>query len=121
MDAMENDKGEIHVVDVKNQGACAFMDPDDVVEIKCRVDKNGATPLPIPPLDNPHIVGLMRAVKAYEKLAVKAGLTGDRSAAVEALLVHPLIGDYPRAQAALDEMLAANRAYLPRFFGRDWP
>ena len=119
IDAMENDKGEIHVVDVKNQGAYEFMDWDDVVEVKCRVDKTGATPLRLPPLDNPHIIALMRTVKAYEKLAVKAGLTGDRSAALEALLVHPLVGDFSKASAVLDEMLEANRAYLPRFFGRD--
>ncbi|GAB1483304.1 hypothetical protein MASR2M78_21200 [Treponema sp.] len=58
----------------------------------------------------------MKAVKSYEKLAAKAALEGDRAAALGALLVHPLIGDYDAASAALDEMLELNRAYLPQFF-----
>jgi alpha-galactosidase/6-phospho-beta-glucosidase family protein len=30
-------------------------------------------------------------------------------------MVHPLIGDYHKAKAALDEMIEANSEYLPRF------
>ncbi len=115
VDAIENDKNEIHVVDVKNQGALAFMDKDDVVEIKCRVGRNGAAPVKVETFDNYYIMGLMRAVKAYEKLTVKAGLTGDYTSALSALLVHPLVGDYHKAKAVLDEMLEANRDYLPQF------
>ena len=119
MDAWENDKNEIHVVNVKNQAAYRFMAWDDVVEVKCRVGQGGAAPIPLTPsFGNPHIIGLMQAVKAYEKLTVKAGLEGDRNAALQALLVHPLIGDYDVAKSMLDEMLEANRAYLPQFFKR---
>lgn len=119
INAIENDKNEIHVVDVKNNGAYDFMDDDDVVEAKCIVNKNGATPIRIGKFDNHYIKGLMRAVKAYEKLTVKAGLEGDYNAALAALMVHPLIGDYHRAKGVLDEMLEANRKYLPQFFPDD--
>lgn len=116
IDAMENDKNEVHVVDVKNNGAYGFMDRDDVVEVKCIINKKGATPLKLERFDNHYIIGLMKAVKAYEKLAVKAGLNGDYDAALAALMVHPLIGDYHKAKGVLDEMLEANRKYLPQFF-----
>jgi len=42
-------------------------------------------------------------------------LTVDYYAAFEALLVHPLIGDYKKAKAVLDERLEAHKEYLPQF------
>ncbi len=117
VDAIENDKNEVHVVDVKNNGALSFMDKDDVIEAKCIINKNGATPLKLNNFDNQHIIGLMQAVKAFEKLTVKAGIEGDYNAALGALLTHPLIGDYYKAKNVLDEMLEANKEFLPQFFG----
>lgn len=116
VDAIENDKNEYHVVDVKNKGVLPFLADDDVVEVKCLLDKNGATPVPVQNLGNEYVCGLIRAVKSYEKLAVTAALSGSRDDALAAMLVHPLIGDFKRAKGALDEMLEANREYLPRFF-----
>jgi len=48
---------------------------------------------------------------------VRAALDGDRDAALAALMIHPLIGDYHVAAPVLEEMLEANREYLPAFFG----
>jgi 6-phospho-beta-glucosidase len=45
----------------------------------------------------------MQAVKAYEKLTVKAAIGGNRADALAALMIHPLIGDYHKALAVLDE------------------
>jgi 6-phospho-beta-glucosidase len=112
-DALENDKNEYHVVNVKNNGALSFMDDDDVIEAKCLVNRKGAAPIPHQKLDSPYITGMMQAVKAYEKLAIRAAVNGSRADALAALMVHPLIGDYHRAKVALDEMLAANANYLP--------
>lgn len=116
IDAIENDKNEVHVVDVKNNGALNFMDKDDVVEIKCIVNKEGPKPVKVENFDNDFIIGLMKSVKAYEKLTIKAGMKGDYNAALAALLVHPLVGDYDKAKGVLDEMLEANREFLPHFF-----
>ncbi|MDD3659557.1 MAG: 6-phospho-beta-glucosidase, partial [Lachnospiraceae bacterium] len=116
IDAMENDKNEIHVINTQNKGAFPFMEKEDVVECKCLVGKNGVMPVPFNGIVNEHIIGLMKTIKSYEKLAVTAGIQGDRNAALRAMLVHPLIGDYEKANAALDEMFKANREYLPQFF-----
>jgi 6-phospho-beta-glucosidase len=56
----------------------------------------------------------MQAVKAFEKLTVKAAINGSRKDAIAALMVHPLIGDYKKAKAAFDEMALANADYLPK-------
>ena len=114
-EAIYNDKQDIHVLAAKNKGAVPFMDADDVVEVKCMVGRDGVTPLPVT-VYNDYVVGIMRAVKAYERLTVKAAIHGDRDAALAALMVHPLIGDYDKAAPMLNEMLETNREFLPRFF-----
>ena len=112
VDAIENDKNEYHVVSVKNNGAVPFMADDDIVEIKCTVNRTGAIPVPVLNPEIPYIKGLMQAVKAYEKLTVKAAVNGSRKDALAALMVHPLIGDYHKAKAVLDEMTHANAEFL---------
>jgi 6-phospho-beta-glucosidase len=60
--------------------------------------------------------GLVEHAKAYERLAVRAALSGSRTDALKALLTNPLVRDYRTAIPLLDALLDANRAYLPRFF-----
>ena len=62
------------------------------------------------------ILGLIEQVKAYEELTIEAAISGDRTKALIAFLNHPLVHDVNDARAALDEMLEANKAYLPNFF-----
>jgi 6-phospho-beta-glucosidase len=119
VDAIENDKNEYHVVNVKNSGALPFMEDDDVVEIKSLVNRNGAAPVAVSKPQNLYIKGMMQAVKAYEKLTVSAAVNGSRADALAALMVHPLIGDYRKAKAVLDDMLEANAEFLPAGFSRD--
>jgi len=114
VDAIENDKNEYHVVGVKNNGAVPFMADDDVVEIKCLVNRNGITPCALKGPFNHYIKGLMQSVKAYEKLTVLAAVNGSRKDALAALMVHPLIGDFKKAKAVFDEMAAANAEFLPK-------
>jgi 6-phospho-beta-glucosidase len=114
--AIYNNKNEEHIVNIKNNGALDFMANDDVVEINCIVNKNGVTPLPLKNLDNDHIKGMMRVIKAYEKHTVKAGIHGDYNEALNALLIHPLVGDFRKAKGALDELLEAHKEFLPQFF-----
>jgi len=114
VDAIENDKNEYHVVGVKNNGAIPFMADDDVVEIKCIVNRSGATPVPITGPEIPYIKGTMQAVKAFEKLTVRAAMNGSRGDALAALMVHPLIGDYRKAKAVFDDMAKANAEFLPK-------
>jgi len=48
---------------------------------------------------------------------VEAAVHGDRDAAYQALLAHPLGPSADRVQAVLDDMLETNRSYLPQFWG----
>jgi len=117
IDAIENDRNSIHVVNTPNRGAIPFLQPQDVTEVKCIVGRDGLRPLPLAnPQVSLHIQGMVQMLKAYEKLTIKAGLEGDYDAGLAALLTHPLLGDYERTKAVYNEMLEAHRAYLPRFF-----
>ena len=109
------DKRDLHVVAAKNGKAVPFMDETDVVEVLCTLGKNGIVPQRVS-VYNEYVVGLMRAVKAYEKLTVRAAMEGDRDVALAALMAHPLVGDVAKAVPMLEEMLEANKEYVPRFF-----
>ncbi|MGH2538794.1 MAG: 6-phospho-beta-glucosidase, partial [Candidatus Promineifilaceae bacterium] len=80
----------------------------------CRVGRAGLAPLPAAPLPLA-CAGLLAQVKAYELLAVEAAVRGDRTAAYQALLAHPLGPPAGRVGAVLDDMLATNQAALPQF------
>jgi 6-phospho-beta-glucosidase len=107
--------GDEQVVDVRNDGALAELPDDAVVEIPARVDSDGAHVSRMKPLP-PEMLGLIQQVKAYERLAVRAAIDGDRRAALKALMANPLVGRYNVAVALLDALLEANRRHLPRFF-----
>jgi 6-phospho-beta-glucosidase len=116
VDSLMNGRADLHVVNIKNKGALDFMASDDVVELPAIVGAGLVEPIPVKGFANEHVIGMMHAVKAYEKHAVRAALEGDRYEALRAMAVHPLIGDFTAASACFDEMLAAHREYLPRFF-----
>jgi 6-phospho-beta-glucosidase len=108
--------GDIQVVDVRNDGALPGLPDDAVVEVPARIDADGAHPLAQEPLA-PELLGLVQQAKAYERLAVQAAVTGDRTVALKALLANPLVREYRVAAPLLDALLQASRPYLPRFFG----
>ena len=89
LNAHYNNLGETHVVNTAHAGAVPGWPSDWVLEMPCRVDKAGIHPLPAEPL--PLVCfGLLAQVKSYELLTVEAAVHGDRKAAYQALLAHPL-------------------------------
>jgi 6-phospho-beta-glucosidase len=112
--SLHDGAGDIQVVNVRNHGALPGLPDDAVVEIPARIDRDGAHPVSLRPLD-PDMLGLVQAAKAYEDLAIAAARTGDREVALRALLANPLVRNWEIARPLLDELLAVNRAHLPQF------
>jgi 6-phospho-beta-glucosidase len=113
--SLHDGAGDVQVVDVRNGDAVADLDPDDVVEVPAHIDRNGAHPIQQPPMPVA-IRDLVRDVKRFERLAIRAALSGERADVEAALDTHPLVG--PRigdVRPLLDALLHANRAHLPRF------
>jgi 6-phospho-beta-glucosidase len=114
LNAHYNDTGETHVVNVAHRGAVPGWPDEWVLEMPCRVSRAGIVPLPADPLP-PSVEGLVAQVKAYEMLTVQAAVHGDRSAAYQALLAHPLGPPADQVQTVLEDMLATHHDYLPQF------
>jgi 6-phospho-beta-glucosidase len=113
--SLHDGAGDLQVVDIRNDGALPDLPDGAVVEIPARIDRDGAHPVSLEPLA-PEMRGLVQAAKAYEELAVAAAISGDRRTALRAMIANPLVG-WEVAEPLLDALLAANRPYLPRFFG----
>ena len=115
LNAHYNDLGETHIVNARNNGAVAAWPADWGLEMPARVDRAGVHPLPAEPLP-PACFGLIAQVKSFELLTVEAAVHGDREAAYQALLAHPLGPTADKIQAVLDDMLETHREHLPNFW-----
>ncbi|MCE5187943.1 MAG: 6-phospho-beta-glucosidase [Eubacteriales bacterium] len=105
-----------HVVDVQNCGTLDFLPDSSVIETSCFVEKDHISRNPITVQPSEALRMLVQSVKAYETLAVRAALTGDRAVARQALACNPITADLDDAIPCLEEMLDQNRTLLPRFF-----
>jgi 6-phospho-beta-glucosidase len=115
LNAHYNDLGETHVVNTRNNGAVKNWPVDWVLEMPAKIDHNGVEPLPAEPL--PQVCfGLIAQIKAYEMLTVEAAVHGDRNAAFQALLTHPLGPKADKIPEVLEDMLEINRPFLPQFW-----
>ncbi|GMU93626.1 MAG: 6-phospho-beta-glucosidase [Candidatus Hydrogenedentota bacterium] len=111
IDAIENDAQSKQIVCCRNNGAVPTFDDDVSVEVPAIIGKDGATAIP-QNAPAPSIRGLMQNIKAYETLTVQAAVYGDRDAAFQALLEHPLTPDADGCRKLLDELLDVNREHL---------
>lgn len=114
LNAHYNDLNEVHVVNTRHNGAVAGWPADWTLELPCRVNRSGIHPIPTEALP-PAASGLVATIKSYEILTVEAAVHGDRRAAYQALLAHPLGPQEGQVQAVLDDMLRVNADYLPQF------
>ena len=115
LNAHYNDLGETHVVNVPHGGAVRGWPEEWVLELPCAVGRGGFEPLAAEPLP-PACFALLSAVKMFEQLTVEAAVHGDRQAAYQALLAHPLGPAADQVELVLDDLLKTHQAYLPRFW-----
>jgi 6-phospho-beta-glucosidase len=116
MSALHNDRNEVHVVDVPAGAAVPGFESEAVIELPARINASGAHPLPVERLPA-EVRGLMQMIKAYEELTVEAAVRGSYALALRALVAHPLVMSYETAKPLLDDILEANRPYLPARWG----
>ena len=109
--AMQTGKPVDMILCVPNQGAVPGLRDDDVVEVTCRISREGCVPHKMTrtaeiPME------LCRRVKLYERYASEAIRTRSREAAVRCLFVHPLVNSWSLAEALTDAYLESNRDYI---------
>jgi len=113
--SLTDGRGDVQIVDVRNDGTLPGLADADVVEVPARIDRNGAHPIAQAPL-SPSQYELVSRVKSYERLAIRAAESGDTTIARAALAANPLAGDPSHAGELLESVLEGNARWLPRFF-----
>jgi len=101
-----------------NVGQISNLPRGYVVETLARKEKDGSvTPLGAGALPEPIRV-LCDLQLSVTEMAVQAALTGDRRLLIEALSLDPSTGtmDFCRIPDLCDDLLRANKQWLPRFF-----
>jgi len=109
-----NDKHDIQPVDTVNCGAISGIASDSIVEVSSVITKSGPKPLTMGELPV-QVNGLVQQIKSFERVTIDAAVSGDYSTALLALTINPLIASDTAAKLLLDEMLEANKDYLPQF------
>lgn len=109
--SLTGDRGDTQVVNLRNDGSLPFLPDDHVIEVPATVGAHGVTALPIDPLPD-DIRGLVSHVAGYERLALDAAVRGGRERVVRAMLAHPLVGQYDRAEKLTDLLIAGNKGHL---------
>jgi alpha-galactosidase len=101
-------------VNTPNRGAIAGLPPETIVETPASISQAGIQPVQIGEAPAP-IVELWRREAALVELVVDTAVSGDRTLALQTLLLDPTINDIGRAEAILDDYLRTFRVYLPQF------
>lgn len=114
IDGLSGRRASDVIVNMRNDRALDFLDPDDIVEIPARVDSGGLSQLGSADLPR-SARALVMAVKEYERGIVEAAMSGNASLAAVALAQHPLVPGITAAReliADYTEQHGEHLAYL---------
>jgi alpha-galactosidase len=111
---LDNGNRYVLSVNVPNEGYITNLKPGGVVEVPAIVGADRIFGLGMGELP-PAIASLMNRQLDVMELNVEAAVTGDRQTALEGLMIDPLVPDPETAAKILDEMLIAQKDYLPQF------
>ena len=118
-EVIENVAGAEHLywpaVNLPNQNYISNLPPGAIVEVPGVMSGAGVLGIEVGPLPEP-IAELCRREITVTRLCVDAAVHGDRDAALQCLLLDPVISDLDTAKAILDDYLESYRQYLPSFW-----
>jgi alpha-galactosidase len=101
-------------VNVPNAGFISNLPGWAIVEVPATIDATGVHGVSVGPLPEP-IAAMCRTQVAVIDRMVEAAVHGDRNAALEALLLDPVVNSISQAEAVLNEMLEVHKDFLPQF------
>jgi 6-phospho-beta-glucosidase len=112
VEGLSGARPKVMTLNVPNQGAIHGMGEAEVVEIPALVSAGGVQPLAVGEIPG-HSLGLMKTVKAYERLTVEAATEGSFAKALLALTLHPLVADRELARRILAGYQAGHGELFP--------
>lgn len=115
IDSLYNNTGDVQTVNVPNKGSIIGLEPDEVAEVNCIITDHG--PIPLVTGEMPVAVrGIIQQLKSVERMVIDAAVTGDYNKMVVAMTINPLVANDVKGKELLDEMLEANKEFLPNFY-----
>lgn len=115
INAIYNDKNSEHYVNICHAGHVQNIPHDWVVEISCRIGKDGAKPVERITTFDEKVLGLIYSIKSFERATIRAALSGNYQDLILAMNLNPLVHSDQDAKKIADELLRAHRQYLPQF------
>ena len=114
MASIYNDKKTHMVVSTVNNGSVPDLPTDHVVEVSAQLGAAGAVPMAFGTFETAER-GWLQVMKNMELTTIEAAVTGDYGLALQAFTMNPMITSGASAKRMLDEMLVANKEFLPQF------
>ncbi len=110
-------QNNVFQLNLMNRGSIPNVLNDAVIELPTVVDQYGYHPVQFGNLPTA-IAGICNTSATVQDLTVEAAMKGDRQLALQALLMDPLCYsmEIDEAESMLDEMITAQKVWLPRFF-----
>ena len=99
------------VVNVQNGKTIPALAPEDVIEVPCSIDRNGAFAEPVGNLPE-SVRGLVLSVKAYERTLIQAAISGSAATARLAMLEYPIIGQWELSRDVLESLRGNDHKFL---------
>ncbi|MDT2812349.1 6-phospho-beta-glucosidase [Vagococcus lutrae] len=112
--SLQNDKRTDMVVSMENNGTITDLPYDCAVEVSASITAHGPESYnwgAFPPAAR----GLLQGMKGMEETTIRAAITGDYGAALQAFTINPLVPGGHLAKQLLDELLIAHENHLPQF------
>lgn len=118
MESMILGKGTLFPgINVPNLGIISNLPPWGTLEVPAYIDTMGVHPLSLGPFPKGIAAVLADRLHQYE-VTIDVALTGDRSLALQALLMDGYVRSIDVAEALLDEILVAEKDWLPDFWSK---
>lgn len=105
---------QVCIVNIPNGGIVPNLSQDAILEVEGVTDSGGVRGLQIGQCPVA-LKGILEKRFAWQELVADAAVTGDRHLALQALLMDEMSIPPDRAEAMLDELLAASADLLPQF------
>ena len=115
IDALSGGPAFVDVMNLPNDGQVSNLPRGACVETMAIADATGARGLAVGDLP----LGVLNQVTKHvlnQELTVEAALTGDKDLVLQAMLNDPLVKNLEHARKMTDELLKANKRWLPQFF-----
>ncbi len=116
IDSVRRDAGRVYSVNLPNHGQVPNLPPEAIVESPAVADAAGLHAIELPPLAA-GVAGTLSGRIAWVETVVEAALEGSRAKVVQALVIDGAVASLDVAERLADDLIEAQRAYLPQFAG----